>query len=230
MYFSNFENTEFIIGEAKRFSEQVGSSFRDICVKTRELFDDTYIIFSDTLNRSEVLFFIFNKNGTAKLLVKKSKWYYFTPKTVDTVKFAEWNAFTDPFEASLAVQKHIYEAVKKYLMNKSEYSSYYEQHEMDRFNRVLDDYEDAEPYDKEDNDYDDKDDRDYEDHVEGAEPEAESYDEPESETVPATGSSLYHTICRGYEMLERSKTLHRLMPPFTEVTEDSYLDKFDETF
>ena len=230
MYFSNFENTEFIIGEAKRFSEQIGSSFRDILVKTRELFNDTYIIFSDPLDRSEVLFFIFNKNGTAKLLVKKSKWYYFTPKTVDTVKFAEWNAFTDPFEASLAVQKHIYEAVKRYLMNKSEYSSYYEQHEMDRFNRVLDDYEDVEPYDEEENDYDDEEEKDYEDHVDDAEPEAESCDEPESETAPTTESSLYHTICRGYEMLERSKKLHSLLPPFTEVTEDSYLDEFNESF
>ena len=230
MYFSNRDNTDYIIDEAKRFSEQIYDSFSNIVVDTQELCDDTYIIFRNLYDRREVLFFIFSKNGTAKLLVKKSKWYYLKPKTVNTVKFAEWNAFTDPFEASLAVQKHIYEAVKRYLMNKSEYSSYYEKHEMDRFNRVLDDYEDVEPYDKKDDDYDDEDEKDYEDHVDDAEPEVKSYDEPESETVPTTGSSLYHTICRGYEMLERSKKLHSLMPPFTDVTEKSYLDKFDETF
>ncbi len=227
MYISITGITQYVVEEAIRFSEKIGDSFSDICVKIKEYLGDTYIIFNRSCNKTDTLFFVFSEDGKAKLLHKRSRWLTFKPWNMKAVTFAEWNGFTDPFELSIYVQKHIYEAVKQAYMNKSEYSSYYEQHELDRFNSVLEEYEEPDS----DDDYDEKDETDDstaddEAYTEIDDTIKEDYAHDAEKALPRRISEWHDYIINVNKLHEISRRMSR--KPFTEVSEDSYLDCLDD--
>lgn len=191
--------TKYITDEAKKFAEVLSDSFWGVDVKIKESYSSTKIHFN--LHWSEYNLLLVIEEGIAYFLKRENQKPIFRRRKVAKTVIAEWNDFAEPIEAALSIQMKMYRAMKSCVLRENSYHCKTEAFETaDEIK--FEDFEDTD--DSED---------------------VEETDSLYSISDDIIGSQT-HSIFNAEDFQLKSEDV--LTPPFQEISDESYLDTFDD--
>ncbi len=191
--------TEYITDEAKKFAELLSDKFWGVDVKYKENYSSTKIHFN--LHWSEYNLLLVIEEGIAYFLKRENKKPFFGRRKAAKTVIAEWNDFAEPIEAALSIQMKMYRAVKSCILRENSYHCRTEA------------FETADEVRFEDFEY-----------VEDSE-DMEETDDLYSISDDIIGSQS-HSLFNAKGCVLKSEDV--LIPPFQEISDESYLDNFDD--
>lgn len=191
--------TEYITDETKKFAEVLSDRFWGVDVKIKESYSSTKIHFN--LHWSEYNLLLVIEEGIAYFLKRENKKPFFRRRKAAKTVIAEWNDFAEPIEAALSIQMKMYRAMKSCVLRENSYHCKTEAFE------TADEIK-----------FEDFEDTDDSENVEGT-------DSLYSISDDIIGNQT-HSIFNAEDFQLKSEDV--LTPPFQEISDESYLDTFDD--